>query len=415
MVEPNEPIDLIAAAERLPAERMKPPFTTLHGHVKYMRPSVLDPIQKMAMEFAFAAFFAEEQKNEAGLQHVKAFLSEGPRIGKGPLVDQQPFKYRRFSGGAQLPRGRYFTVAKADGDDGFALESELRTYVDHQRAGRILVHDGIAFELAMRARGRPASASMDHTIKVQFMDTPEFPNPFVTWMVDEGHLEARRAVEIAFPYQVEPVEVPMVIDLRLPGTQRWLYENVAYGLPGVGYYYQPNHLVPGLVVRGERPTKSELRESLRQHGGTGELIWYPQRVDWEGGSWDGTEDFLGLFPFLVYPGRGGSPITEAIGRWIQSLGAAGLVFPSSRTDVSCMLDDQESVTEASGWNFVDYREAPAPSKSVWIIVGPDSWWGLPARTDVRKVNDGRSWFTVGTAQTHLDQFEALQRGLSRAP
>jgi hypothetical protein len=79
-----------------------------------------------------------------------------------------------------------------------------------------------------------------------------------------------------------------------------------------------------------------------------------------------------------------------------------------------MLDDQESVTEASGWNFVDYREAPAPSTSAWIIVGPDSWWGLPARTDVRRVDDGRSWFTVGTAQTHLDQFEALQRGLSRA-
>lgn len=221
-------------------------------------------------------------------------------------------------------------------------------------------------------------------------------------------MPARSSFELALRYRLERVSIDGVIDLRRPEAQQWLFAHVRAGLPGVGYYYAPNHLVPGLVVGGERPTASDLRNSLHYPDHDGVLVWFPQRADWDGKLRDGSEDFFGLLPFLVAPTRGGSPITEAIGRFVMSVGAAGLVFPSARADVDCEIDECGDPASWRGWNFVDYRAAPAVNRSSWIIIGPDSWWGLPRRTDVRRGYDGKSWCIVGTAHSHWDEFQSRQ-------
>lgn len=386
---------------------MTPPFTALHGFVKYMRPDDQDPISQQAMMYAFGEFFADEKANERGKAEVMSMRASGSQIADGPLATESPYKYRRFAGGAWLPRGRYFTLASADADDGFALECELRSYVDHERAGRIQIKDGLAARHAPNALKYWEGALPSNSIWLKFWDNVT-PNSFVTWLIESGRLQERCSFELALTYRVEEVSIERVIDLRTPEAQNWLYAHMRAGLPGVGYYYAPDHLVPGLVVRGDRPTASDLADSLHYPDGDESLVWYPARQEWNGKAWDGSEDFFGLLPFLLTPTRGGSPITEAVGRFIQSVGAAGLVFPSARSDVLCQFDDHGKLELSLGWNFVDYRDAPAINGSSWIIIAPDSWWGLPMRTDVQRGYDGRSWAIVGTAQSHSEEFQSCQ-------
>ena len=386
---------------------MNPPFSTLRAVLKYMRTDDQDPVARQAMAFAFAEFFAEEKANEQGIETVTQLLADGPRITDAPPILDSPYKYRRFAGGARLPRGRYFAVADEGGDDGFTLECELRAYVDHERSGRFLMKDGLAARLNPRSLRYWESQQRPDAIWLKFFDEMS-PNPFVTWLLESGAIDARRSFELALGYRLEAVSIDSVIDLRRPEAQQWLFSHVRSGLPGVGYYYQPNHLVPGLVVRGDRPTASELTNALHHPDHDGHLIWYPPRTDWNGKAWDGSEDFFGLLPFLVTPTRGGSPITEAIGRFVQSVGAAGLVFPSARADVSCEFDDRGDLKASRGWNFVDYRGAPPVTRSSWIIIAPDSWWGLSRHADVRRGDDGRSWWIVGTAQSLWEEFQRRQ-------
>lgn len=386
---------------------MDPPFSTLDAVLKYMRTDDQDAVAQQAMKFAFGAFFAEEQANTAGARMVNEMLADGHRIADGSPAPEAPYKYRRFAGGARLPRGRYFALADGDGDDGFTLECELRAYVDHERAGRFLMKDGIATRLNPISLRYWDSQLESDAIWLNFFDGMT-PSPFVKWLVESGNAPTRSSLELALRYRLERVSIDGVIDLRRADAQQWLFEQIRAGLPGVGYYYPPNHLVPGLIVGGERPTASELRDSLHYPGHDGHLFWYPPRADWDGKPRDGSQDFFGLLPFLVAPTRGGSPITEAIGRFVQSVGAAGLVFPSARADVDCEFDERGELVRSHGWNFVDYRGAPAVRRSTWIIISPDSWWGLPRRTDVRRGYDGKSWCIVGTAQSHWDEFQSQQ-------
>ena len=237
---------------------MKTPFTTLHGHVKYMRPSMLNPVEKMAMEFAFAAFFADEQRNEVGLQHVKGFLSEGERIGKGPLVDEEPYKYRRFSGGAQLPRGRYFTVARADGTTRSPWNRSCeRTSITSEPAGSCSTTGSRASSRCARGEGQPPrtwitrSRSSSRTRRgSRIRSSPGWSTQVIS----------RRGARLRSPFLIRSTRSnSMAIDLRLPGTQRWLYENVAHGLPGVGDRLSAEPRCSG--SRGSRGAPDEKRTS----------------------------------------------------------------------------------------------------------------------------------------------------------
>src|SRR5262245_6338615 len=130
---------------------MTPPFSTLRGFAKYMRQDDQDVVAQQAMKYAFAEFFADEKPNAEGIAELEKVLEQGTRITSSPVTPEVPYKYRRFAGGAMLPRGRYFALSTGDGDDGFTLECELRSYVNHERAGKLLIKDSLASRLTPRA------------------------------------------------------------------------------------------------------------------------------------------------------------------------------------------------------------------------------------------------------------------------
>ena len=56
--------------------------------------------------------------------------------------------------------------------------------------------------------------------------------------------------------------------------------------------------------------------------------------------------FLGLLPYLCGPGRGGNPLTEAIGAAVRSLGAGGFVYPSARNYVCSRFEGDRLIEHA---------------------------------------------------------------------
>jgi hypothetical protein len=153
-----------------------------------------------------------------------------------------------------------------------------------------------------------------------------------------------------------------VIDLRQFETQQWLVEPLTHGIPGVVYLYSPKAYVRGLVLSGERPEVSD-KDILAAGDIEGDIggdmvIKYPPRVGWDRVACDGPPNFLGILPFLISEFRGGSPITDALGRWFRMLGADALIYPSARTNaVDCIFAGK---LMWRGWNLVDYRNAGEP-------------------------------------------------------
>lgn len=114
---------------------------------------------------------------------------------------------------------------------------------------------------------------------------------------------------VAFETRVDECTIENVIDMRLPRTQQWFFDQFKNG--------------DGLF--------------LIKDGGT-------------------AREFYDLIPTLMHPALGGSDVTHAVGSWMRSSGVNGLVFPSARSDVSVTIEDGELV-DCHGWNFVDYRTA----------------------------------------------------------
>ena len=349
-----------------------------------MRPHELGEAPAQALEHLFPGFFADEPPNVDGNRMIEPVFG---KLGtRGP--DEVPYRYRRFGGGTTLPRGCYFSIASNEiGDDGGTLARELAAYADEDR---LLCCVDSAEPQTFHAIARmeelrfPLIPLVPRTLAV--FHQLESGKPFSWTQYVDGQIGCT-----IVPYDVRPVTIDRVVDLRDTAVQQWLYELVVTeGMPGVGYYYPPNHLVTRLVVGGERPTHSDKDLSLTiQHFGSGRLVWLPPRPGWDLIPRDGPANFLGLLPFLVFPGRGGTPITEAVGRHLRRIGAGGLIFPSSRQDCEC----GENSHPYRGWNLLDYRTSPRDLKDTWHIVSPDSWWGFRENCDV-KVFDDQSWSIV---------------------
>ncbi len=361
------------------------PFSTFRGFVKCVRPNQLGEAPARALDQAFHGFFVDEPPNVEGNRLIEPVLG---KIGTREL-DELPYRYRRFGGGTTLSRGCYFSIASSEaGDDGGTLACELGAYADEDiflccvdSADPMTFHGIGRFEDLRYPRVplAPRTLAVFHHL--------ESGEPF-TWT---QHADGQIGCTIV-PYDVRPVTIERIVDLREAAVQQWLYSLVVKeGMPGVGYYYPPNHIVTHLVVRGERPTQSDKDLGLIvKHFGSGRLRWLPPRPGWDWIPRDGPADFLGLLPFLVFPCRGGTPITEAIGRHLRRIGVGALIFPSARRDCACGENSQPY----RGWNLVDYRDSPRDLKDTWHIVSPDSWWGFRENCTVKISDDHESWSIV---------------------
>src|ERR1700730_12700705 len=94
------------------------PFTTFDGWLKSHRPVDFDELQKIAMKASFARFYNEAEVSPLIQESwAYAFNDDSPSRGR-----EAPYRYRRFSGGQDLPSGRYYSVCMNElGHDGGTL------------------------------------------------------------------------------------------------------------------------------------------------------------------------------------------------------------------------------------------------------------------------------------------------------
>lgn len=208
------------------------------------------------------------------------------------------------------------------------------------------------------------------------------PFPWTEYLTEGSNIGCTIA-----PYEVKVQSIGGVLDLRQEEARSWLYAEIAkHGIPNVAYCYRPKYIVDRLYVGVERPTNTSTI-FLDSPDLLSEVTTFSGYQHWDGIEHFGPENFVGLLPYLLFQARGGSPITEAIGRHIRTSGASGVVFPSSRHETSTV----PPLCGYDGWNFVDYTDAPSASTETWVISDPDSWWGLPTEWTVQTFSSQRYW------------------------
>jgi hypothetical protein len=216
---------------------------------------------------------------------------------------------RRFAGDRSLRRGRYFTVCRdASGNDGGTLVRELATYHNPLKSGIITIIDPTLPEHASRV---PEQAAQLGQLLLLFPPVGDRPHPFSAPYTDTG-----RPMYVALPMRIVQDEIDGVIDLRRPDVADWF----ATSLSRI------------TIVKSSRafPFKPPL------------------------------DAFADLLPALLCQSIGGGRgAVQVAGLWLRRLGVNGLIFPSARSDCRVDVRDGE-VVNATGFNFVDYRNAGEP-------------------------------------------------------
>ena len=350
------------------------PFSRFEGPVKFLRHTELEPLARTTVEDVFEKFFDEEKPNVEG-KHLIEDLLETYRKQGATVADAEPFRYRRFAGDGTLPRSRYFSLCRQRHNNSKTLLCELVAYADARWSDRLTIIDTGSREdifSYLNRYGDPPEGIMRTSILCRLSRGEEPPTV------------------VQMPYEIASMSLERVIDLRQFQTQQWLVDCLTTGIPGTRYLYSPNAYVQALTLSGDRPKDSDQFDADFHKGFFDpqdyKRFTYPPRVGWNHVAHDGPHDFRGILPFLVCAMRGGSPITDALGRWFRMLGAEALIYPSARNDVVCFYN-HETLVEWSGWNLVDYRGAPEPDLGMRLIVDPDSWWLLAPRMDVRSLLD----------------------------
>jgi len=214
------------------------------------------------------------------------------------------------------------------------------------------------------------------------------------------------------PTTLRHVYVHNVVDLRLHSHQLWLNETARVGIPFTHFIY--SEPFEGLVQADPNtfPPSNYPRKHVYKpphHSADNELSPDAQasRILNLGRFDEGT--FPHLLPALVYPGRGGSPITEAIGTMLQAERVQGLIYPSARNDILCNSEG-DNIVDHSGWCFVDYGSVGIVPPIYRIIIDPALWCGqgLDIR-NITAVNQAGSWELLGctalTEQRHRKRVE----------
>ena len=343
--------------------------------LKSVRVSDLDATQLAAINFAFGRFFKEEQPNEFIKELNPEREAAEQRAGIVSRGQQAPFRYRRFAGGADLPRARYFTLCEDPaGNDHGTLLCEMLTYVDHERCGRFHAWDRAA---GFASHGGPVAGASGalSAMTMEFLDDAQGESPFVRDLQAKGLIRVAETTRVEIPYRVQEVRIERSLDLRQPRAQAWLQQRVSKkGLPGALFEYA-THASQRLTWLHPAADDGALSDPLESADGlsfNGVAITFGPCDSWDSSRYAGPDDFMGLLPYLIIGTRGGSPVTDAIGRWLRASGVEALIYPSARNDVACEVRG-ERLVRATGWNLVDYREAPAPDRSLFSIIEPDSW------------------------------------------
>jgi hypothetical protein len=365
-----------------------PPLSDFKGHLKRIRIDSLNPLELRIFEFLFSGFFWGSKPNAP--EEINEYLQRTGLEGSDRRTEE-PYVYRRFAGGAKLPRGRYATVCDDRGRDGDTLICELMAYAwgfgQYESDSLIRRWDGFVVDSADAWKVYEA----DFLLRKFF--GPRLPPQtiLVKAFFDYGCInvsqevinESRKdgGIRLALPYQIEEATIPDIIDLRNLRTQVWLHQQLKSGLAPLLYdYFDDGKRRRHLILDDEEPMVQPPPPP-----GTS-LETYAPRRPWQerDAIFYSCNSFVALLPYLMCDNQGGSPITEALGRWFRKLGANGLIYPSPRSDVYCINSGRTRVS--FGFCFVDYRGiADDNHAAVSLIRLPQAWINPDFVTEESKI------------------------------
>ncbi len=293
------------------------PLTTFRGYLKRIASDPLSDDRRTALDLA-APYFSTRLLFKNELDALRAFIYCGRKRAFDAATPLPRHAARRYAGGDDLDRGRYYTIAKdANGDDGGTLQSELAAYQEPHWSGMTLVADSACLHNALPEGGlRRALTRFSRSLCLCFFNTADAPHRFF-WqpgptlvrydLMQRDTDGGVRGLVFAIPYEVEHREINGVLDLRERPAQDWLVD---------------------LAKSGKIPPIS-----LAPH-----------------------HTFFDLLRHLVSPINGGGMVTEIIGACLRRLDISGLVFPSARADGSAQYHEGQ-LRDFDGWNFLDLRAA----------------------------------------------------------
>lgn len=290
------------------------PVSTVSLFLKQIVPGDLDAVGLAAMDACFTGFTEPvDPDGDYARRGRELAASRFGSIGASHISDLSA--PRRFAGDPSLGRGRYFAVCRdARGNDGGTLVRELTTYYNPLKSGLITIIDPT---LPEHTRLVPKQAARLGQLLLLFPPVGGRPHPFsVRYTGTAGPMY------VALPMRIVHQKIDGVIDLRQPGVADWF----AAALSRV------------TVV-----------ESIKA---------FPFKPP--------LDSFSDLLPALLCQSIGGGRgAVQVAGLWLRKLGVSGLIFPSARSD--CRVDVRGGeVVKATGFNFVDYRNASEPALNAAI-------------------------------------------------
>jgi hypothetical protein len=370
-----------------PNRRVVAPLITVSETVKSISFTDLESVDRSFFQRYFFDF--------TGLSRENLYANHAA-VGLGSVAtkfahdhEQQP---RRFSLGAGLSRGQYYTVCQSsDGDSGQTLAMEILNYANTTSPHVIEIVDlkdpaveRVRDTLSSSERTRAAAEGWRTLlIQVRTLGSP-----------------VRNAERRLIPYQLRQMERNAVFDLRTQEALAWLFQTLNSDWPNAIFLTAPSKNQVDFdkvdqATGGDGPPLIGFEvESLSDHEKTNLLLKLqsvkPDRY-WSRGLSQtrdaGLKDYHDLFAYLLAPEDGGNLMTTVIALYLHYLGADAIIFPSAREN--CSASDRGY----RGFNLVDFTGIHRRPAAIYIVEEPSFF----VRRRSAKLNLEGAMRTVETA------------------
>jgi hypothetical protein len=305
-------------------EQLGAHFSDIDLSLKQVDPSIVGEVERYVLNATLGAYGFTDEEREQTTSELGGLFGD-------VAVEFDPTTARRFAGDRTLPRTRYHVLLddRSDSDD-LALLREISAYVGSY-AGLVSLFDTTGLNtlewLGVITDVSPAN------YRALDLNQPSLliaVRPLARDEVLSERYGSSGHYVVQFPFRFSTRSLQNVTDLRRPTAQNWLAERFN-GEVQIG-----DRRFPVLLGR-EATDLSRLLPTLLDQ--------------WLGAGWT-TANLAGLF--------------------LRQAGAAGVVYPSARSNAFVDVRDGALVA-SSGWCFVSYEGARGMHISSAVSVADDDW------------------------------------------
>jgi len=355
-----------------------PPLVEREMYVKSISFGELSEANRELFSRAFPRFFEEPRDPNAD-------VVGNPHTPPSTRI-QAPFHLRRFSGGAHISHGNYYSICVgASGNSYQTLAMELLAYVGGDTESIYEVADLADENLkGLRQNLSPAQREFAESRGWRVLSIYERPVILTQYQSpQEAHAEGVIGQFYVVPYSVRRLSRQKVFDMREKDAMRWLMDTLWDNFPiGVFSDYQtaradataeePIGHDPKVLLFPDDSDQLSRPPWLRPYPVRKRLLEsIPEAHCGLSGIFGENCGVIPTLEFILTSSLGGSPLDEMIAAYLQECGADGCIYPSARFDCGVVYGENGTVKTSWGWNFVDYKDSPPSGyhNHVWWFEG----------------------------------------------